>query len=163
MYCRDASFGTGVARTAIAQRRCIARDYGSVPAAARPIRQIFELERNAERRNRQRPGDADVHVITAAFTQRIAAVSGSRKRLPLLHALAVLHHERTGGQMRVVAELAVAMVDSDVISESVMPMILLKPQIVRVRDAALHRHHATSGPRRDIEGVQAVAPMRERT
>src|SRR5277367_135308 len=162
MYCRDASFGTGVARTAIAQRRCIARDYGSVPAAARPIRQIFELERNAERRNRQRPGDADVHVITAAFTQRIAAVSGRRQRLPLLHALAVLHHERAGGQMRVVAELAVAMVDGDVVSKGVMPMILLKSEIVRVSDPGFHRYYAVSRTRRDIEGVHAVAPMRER-
>ncbi len=65
--------------------------------------------------------------------------------------------------MRVVAELAIAVVDGDVVSKRMMPVILLQPQIVRVGDSRLHRHHAASRAGRDIERVQAVSPMRERS
>ena len=60
---------------------------------------------------------ADVHMIAAAFTQRVAAVAGGGKRLTLLHMLAVLHHKSATRQMRVVAELAVTVIDGDVVSE----------------------------------------------
>src|SRR5580704_14651000 len=102
-------------------------------------------------------------MITAAFAQRVTAVACGGERLTLLHTLAVLHYKRAAGQMRVMAELAVAVIDSDVVAERMMPMILPQSQIVRVRNPALHCHHAASRVRRDVERVQAVAPMRERT
>ena len=77
-----------------------------------------------------------MYVIAATFTQGVAAVSRCRQRLALLHALAVLHHERAASQVCVMAELAVAVVDSDVVSERMMPVILLQSEIVGVRDPA---------------------------
>src|SRR6202035_1246705 len=99
-----------------------------------------------------------MHVIASAFSQCIAAISRRCEGLSLLHMLSVFHYESAAGQVRVMAELAIPVIDGDVVSKRMMPMVLLQAQIVRVRDAGFHGHHAASPARRNIESVQAVAP-----
>src|SRR5580704_1652973 len=63
--------------------------------------------------------------------------------------------------MRVMAILTIAVVDRNVIAEGMMPMVLPKAEIMRIRDPALHRYYTASRPRRYVESVQTVAPMRK--
>ncbi len=102
-----------------------------------------------------------MNVITAAFAERVAAIADHGQCLSLLHALSLGNDESAGGQVRVVAVLAVAMIDCDVVPEGPRLLVLRHPSIVHMNDAGLHRDDASPPARRDVVAVQGVAPVRD--
>src|ERR1700694_5329793 len=112
-----AGHGCGKALPAIAQRRSVARNDRPIKIASRRVGKFLEAKRDAVGRDSERARYADMHVVAAAFTQRVAAIARYSERLALLYSLAAAHNERAGRKMGVMTVLAVAVIDRNVIPE----------------------------------------------
>ena len=65
--------------------------------------------------------------------ERVSTSSGDGKRLSLLNALPVLYSECAGLQVGVVAELAVIVLDGDVVPKGVGAQVLTRSEIESIK------------------------------